>query len=366
MRRAALFALLLLVLFAEADEAQDGIDALLDRIDLSAWDAWFTEQAIDAPLPSDYLRTLTDAEPKAAEGFTLESLSDRLLPALRTLSGKTALFLGFAVLGAAARALSDASSVGETAQAAFRLTACGAVLLAAFAAVSEALSAIRTVSHTAELVLPALVGFLALSGMENTALFMSASHAALCDTVLRIIEVAVAPCALIGGVLSALDAGAEGRLAGIGRLLFRAAKWALGTVCSLFLIVTAIRAVAAGGADGLLLKTTKFAAASIPSIGALLSESVDTAFLCLRVVRRALGLTGCVTVLWIAAKPVLNTVLTRCAFRAAALLSEPLAGRAYADLLRGMGDMLHILFLSELAAIASALLLIAPAFGTGA
>jgi stage III sporulation protein AE len=367
MKRLALLVMLLfpLALFAQTDETDEGIDALLDRIDLSAWDAWYREHAPDVDLlPSEYLKALAEQRTTAA-GLTLDALSERLLPSLRPVLGKTMLLVGFAVIGAAIRGLSDASSVGETAQAAFLMTVCGAVLLAALRETAAALETIRTVGRTAELLLPVLVGYLTFSGMENTALLLSASHAAISETVLTLIGTVVAPCAVIGGVLHALDAGAKGRLASLGKLGMRAAKWCLGTVSALFLLVTAIRAVAAGSADGLLMKTTKFAAASLPSIGALLSESVDVAYLCLRFVKNVLGLTGCVTVLLIAAKPVLSTVLARCAFRAAALLSEPLSAKPYAELLRGLGDMLHLLFLCELAAVACALMLIAPVFGEG-
>ncbi len=367
MRRLALLVLLLLplALFWESDEADEGIDALLDRIDLSGWDAWFSEHAPDVDLlPSEYLKGLAEQRTPAA-GLTLDALSERLLPSLKTASGKAALLLGLAVIGAAIGGLSGDSSVGETAQTAFLWTVCGTVLLAAFREAVAAVDAILAIGRTAELVLPVLIGFLTFSGMEHTALLLSASQAAFSDTALQLIRTVVVPCAVIGGVFHAFDAGSKGRLGALGRLLMRAAKWILGTVSALFLTVTVIRAAAAGSADGLLLKTGKFAAASIPSIGTLLSESVDVALLCLRFVRNALGLTGCVTVLLIAARPVATTALARCAFFAASALSEPLSVRPYTELLRGMGSMLGVLLLAELASAALTLLLIAPAFGAG-
>ena len=182
---------------------------------------------------------------------------------------------------------------------------------------------------------------------------------------LRILETCIVPLAAIGGILLALDAAGTGRLASVGRVLHRVAKWVLGTVCSLFLTVTAIRGVAAGSADGLLLKTTKLMAGSIPSVGGLMSESVDAAFQCLQLVKNALGLTGTVLILLVAARPVLSVFWTRCALRVSSMLAEPLSGKPYAELLRGMGDTLHLLLLSELGAAAMALLMIAPVFGLG-
>ena len=133
----------------------------------------------------------------------------------------------------------------------------------------------------------------------------------------------------------------------------------------LFLLITAVRAVTAGSADGLLLRTTKLAAGGIPAVGSLLSESVETAFQCLRFVRNALGLTGCMVLLSAVGKPILSTVLSRCSLRVSAALTEPLAGKPFVDLLRGMGDTLHVLMLCELAAVSAALFVIAPVFGAG-
>ncbi len=357
--------LLLPILLMETDEVTEGIDALLETVDLSDWDAWFLAQDGEwISLPSDYLREVAAAEATETAGPTLTGIGVQLMPSVRSAAAKVAILMGLSVIGAIVQGLSDASQIGETARIAFRICAAGTVLALSFAEVRSALSAIDTVGRTGELILPALTGFLTMSGMEHTALLLSTTQSMLSEIILRLIGICIAPLAVLGGVLFALDAG-EGRLASIGRIMHRAAKWVLGTACSLFLIVTAIRSVTAGSADGLLLKTTKFAAGSIPSVGSLLSESVDTAFQCLCFVKNALGVTGCAVIVSIALKPVLSVTMTRSALRVSALLSEPLSGKPYAELLRAMGDMLHLLMLSELAVIAAALMMIAPVFGIG-
>ncbi|MBQ5991263.1 MAG: hypothetical protein IJL62_01805 [Clostridia bacterium] len=368
MKRTVITILLLLtpmILCAETDEVQDGIDALLETIDLKEWDAWFRRNdGDDALLPSELLKQLAETQSSVTE-MRPDRLLSRMLPSLKTSMAKATLLLGLAVLGASVRGVSEASPVAQTAQTAFRICAAAAVLILVLAEIRSAVRSVSDTEHTAELLLPAIVGFLSLGGMENTALLLPASFTLLSDVVLKLTETCVVPMSIVGGVLLALDAGGTGRLGSIGKLLQRAAKWILGTACSFYLIVTAVRSVAAGSADGLLMKTTKFAAGSIPSIGSLLSESVDTAFRCMHFVRNALGLTGCVVLLSLALKPVLSIALTRGCLRAASLLSEPLAGKPYADLLRGVGDTLHILMLSELAALAMSLVMLAPVFYAG-
>ena len=369
MKKTLLTALLFLLpaLFLIHDgETEDGISALLNTIDLTSWDEWFRIQEGDgAILPSELLKQLAAAQIPNASGYNLHALTVRFGPALRQAMAETSLLLGLAVLGAALQGLSDTSAVGETAQTVFRIGVSAAVLVFSAAEIRTASATVSTAERTGELLLPPIVGFLALIGYENTALLLPASFALLSDLILHLIETCVVPLAVVGGVLLVLDAGGSGRLASIGKVLQRASKWILGTACSLYMAITAIRSAAAGNADSLLLRTTKFAAGSIPTIGSLLSESVDTVFQVMRFVRNALGLTGCIVLLTAALKPALSVFLARSVLRVSSLLSEPLCGKPYADLLRGMGDTLHILMLAELSALAMSLMMLMPIFGIG-
>lgn len=369
MRRTALvfIALLLpLFLFSERDETQEAIEALLETVDLSEWDAWFRDNGWEGEaLPSRIFRELVRMRDPFGRETTDRDLLRILKPSLGSLLKATAMFVGFAAFCAALQGVSGSSPIGETADTAFRICIAAAVLVISVTEIRSAYALITTLQRTSELLLPVIVGYLGLTGAENTALLLSASHTLLNDIVLRMIETCVMPFAITGGVMLSFDANGTGRLASVGRLLHRAAKWILGTACSVYMLITAIRSVAAVGADGLLLRTTKLAAGSIPAIGSLLSESVDTAYRCMRFIRNALGLTGCCVLLTVALKPVISVFLMRCSLRASAMLSEPLSGKPYAELLRGMGDTLHILMLSGLAALAMSLMMLAPLFGAG-
>ena len=362
---AVLMALLPILLFSETDEVQDGIDALLETVDLSDWDAWFRQTCgDDAVLPSDLFRQLAEMQTRM-EATEAGTLLNELKPAVRPAIAKFALLMGLSVIGAALQGVSDDSPVGETARMSFRICVSAVVLILAISEIRAGIDAITAAERTAEVLLPAITGFLMLCGSENTAALLPATYTLLSDVVIKLTQTCILPMAIIGGVLLVFDAGVPGRLASVGKLLQRAAKWVLGTACSAYLLITAFRTVAAGSADGLLLKTTKLAAGSIPSVGSLLSESIDTAVRCLHFVRNALGLTGCVVLISAALKPVLSVFMARSCLRAASLLSEPLSGKPYAELLRGMGDTLHLFMLSELAVLAMSVLMIAPVFGAG-
>ncbi len=364
MKRAALCALLFMLPFAilpEAEAAQDGVEELLDTVDLSDWDAWFASELPEIPFrPSDFVETLAGMQDPIEEQMLLARARAIVLPSLKTAIAKMLLFVGLGILAALLNGMHGSLSLAETAETAFRLASACLVLATVATELKSVQALLNRVQTLSERLLPVLLGYVTLIGMEHTANMMTASFMLLSSGVIRLLQTAVAPIACIGGVLLALDACMSGRLASIGKLLLRAAKWLLALICTGYGLLSALRGAAAASADGLLIRTAKTAAGSLPAVGGIVSESVETAYRLLFFVRNILGLCGTVLILLLCAKPLLTIFCTRCSLRAASAVAEPLSGKPYADLLRGLGDTLHVLLLSELAAAAMALLAISP------
>ena len=343
---------------------EDGADALLGEFDLSAWDALFAEEAPDVGFtPSDFAYAIADASVDADDGL-FNRLTGALIPALKTAAGKGVLLLGLAVFAALLNGV-QGPAASETAQTAFRIVTAGAALLSVAAGMREAYRTVSAAGDAVGIVLPVLLGFLTFGGMENSALAVSASFSLYTGTVLRVLRTTVMPLACAGGIFAALDVSETARVASVGRLLQRAARWVLGVTGSLFGVLNALRGAAAAGADGYLLRTVKLAAGSLPAVGGMAAASAETVYQCLMLARNAIGLTGVALLVLIAARPVLSMFFTRCALRCARALSEPLAGRPYAELLRALSDTMQILLLSELIAYGLPVLAIAPALRVG-
>ena len=223
----------------------------------------------------------------------------------------------------------------------------------------------KRITNTSEVLLPILLGYLTLGGMEHSAAAIAPLFSLLSDLVLNVFSRIVVPLAAIGGVLLALDVSENGTLHPIGRMLIRGAKWILATVCSVFLLFSVFRGATAGSADGFLLKTAKLAAGGIPAVGGVVTESVETAYQCLMLVKNALGFSAAALLVLIALKPVLSATLMRFALRGASALCEPISGRPYAELLRGLSDTVQVIVLAELASLAMSLFALSPVFGVG-
>lgn len=338
----------------------------MDAVDLSAWDAWFRAEAPEIGFcPSDFAYEVADAA-ALSDGDALIARAKALFtPSLKTAAGKCLLFLGFAVLAALLKGMHPASGTAETANAAFRAVTGSAMLLSLLSELRAAYRTLVLADDAASVLLPVLLGFLTLGGMESTAGAVSASFALYTGTALRLIHTVVVPLCCIGAVLTTMDTEEAGRLLSLGRLLLRAAKWVLGFLASLFGLWNGIRGAAAASADGYLLKTVRFAAGTLPVVGGMAAESAEAAYQCLMLAKNAIGLTGVALLLLIGAKPMLSAFLTRCALRASRALSEPLAGRSYAEALRALSDAVQILLLCEVAAFALPILALAPMLGVG-
>lgn len=369
MKRIVAQTLLLLLPFCllfEAEEAKDGVDALLGTVNLSEWDAWFSKEAPDVPFrPSDFVRTLAGMEDEPdAERFFDRALA-YALPSVKAAAAKLILFLGLAVLASILHGVHAPTSGSETAETAFRFAVSCLVLTSIVSEITTVYRLLGRIRTLSEWMLPVLLGFLTLGGMEHTAGALTSAFTLLSGGAIRLLRDAAAPICCIGGVLLSFDACAAGRLASIGRLFLRAAKWMLALISGGYGLLNAVRGAAAASADGLLLRTTRFALGSFPVVGGVVSDSVDTAFQCLLFVKNTLGVGGAVLILLLCAKPVLTVFLTRCALRIASAVGEPLSGKPYADLLRGLGDALHVLMLTEVAAVSMALIAVSPVFLTG-
>ena len=153
--------LLLPAMFSDREETKEGIDALLETVDLSEWDDWFRKENGEwTALPSEYLCDLCTTDQALSSGLTLDMLKDRLLPSFRSAAVKVALLLGIALIVALAQSLTETSAIGESAHIALRICVSGTVLALTFSEMRTALSAIGTVEQTGELLLPPVIGFL--------------------------------------------------------------------------------------------------------------------------------------------------------------------------------------------------------------
>ncbi len=123
------------------------------------------------------------------------------------------------------------------------------------------------------------------------------------------------------------------------QLLGKTVKWGVGIMMTVFVGITGLQGIAAGSADGLSVKVTKFAAANlIPMVGGLLAETVETVMNCSMVIKNAVGVVGIVTVIVIVALPLIKVSACLIIFRICAALIQPIADEKSGKCVTELGD----------------------------
>lgn len=329
---------------------QELIDAMLDGIDLGDADSKAASEGLPfSLLPSTLLDSLLQGSFEEDTLLTLlKSLVGEALPSAGALM---ILLAGFALI----ELIQQSLSTGGTADmAGLMLRAlCGlAALTLLWPRVNEARGCLVSLSELVSLLEPLIVALLTLFGMSGSALVFRPALTLLSGAVSTLMYQAVLPLALAGGVIGVMELLAPQGRGGVGALLLRICRWILVTVCSLYLTLTALKGFSAGASDSLLLRTTRLAASGLPFVGGLISDSLETAFSCMRLVKGALGVTGillCVTTL---AGPLIRLGLQLVVLKAAGAVARPLGAEGVGQLCERLGAMLGVLLAAILTVLA--------------
>lgn len=144
------------------------------------------------------------------------------------------------------------------------------------------------------------------------------------------------------------------------------ANWTLGVGFTVFISVSALQSLGAAAADGVTLRTAKYAVDNlVPVVGGMFADTMDTLVGASLLIKNALGFTGLMLLLVTAAGPMLQTLAAVMLYRAAAALLEPVADSRVSACMQEFSDTLMQLFVVQLTVGAMFLLLIAELLVVG-
>lgn len=367
--------LLTLLLWAAAGPArgeslEEAAENVLSTLPLSDWQRAYHEAFPQGEsLPSLLLR-LARGE-AALDGETLlRSLAGKLLGALRGSLWRLLRLTAPAVFCGILRHLKGAfakAALGEALSAAcfLMLAGCMAADLGDHMALAR-----RTVAGMADLMqslFPLLLTLLAAVGGSAASAFFQPAVVAACGTMTALVQSVTLPLALSAGVTAILN-HLSGRMH-VGRLaaFFRsAAAWTLGIAFTVFMSVTTLQSLGAAAADGISLRTAKYAIDNlVPVVGGMFADTMDTLVGASLLIKNALGLTGLLLLLSLAAVPLAQTLAAVILYRACAALLEPLSDSRVGACIQEFSDVLMLLFIIQLSVGAMFLLLVAQMLVVG-
>lgn len=289
---------------------------------------------IEKMIPDFDVTELLGSIAKGDVSFSPKVLIDRLVELLFKEVKRTSKVLIFipalSIIGGYIINFQDGLKVRGASQASFFTCYCMIAGIAAavfFEVIGCGREVIRNISVFMRTLLPVTLVSLATSGAVISASTFELVLMSIIEVTQWAIEKLFLPLVLMAAglnIVSNLSTGFSAEK--LVQLINKIVKWGLGIMLTLFVGITGLQGVAAGSADGLTVKVTKFAASNlIPMVGGILSETVETVMNCSVVIKNSIGVAGIIIVIAMNVIPVIKISACLILFRLCAALIQPIS-----------------------------------------
>ena len=346
---------------AADEQIEAEFERMLGETDLSAWQRYFDELT-SYPGFSEYgsaEELLTDLASGRTAGMAGpkafgEKLLQLFMPGVGEALRKLAFAACAAVLTGLVSIVLDSSGLKKLAL----LLISGVVILSAAAVFSsiaaDASNLVSQVADFSEAATPVLGLLLTAMGCSASAKLLTPKLAFIAGGAAAFIRTVIVPMLLASGVMTVLNGLSDRmKLDRLIKLLSRTAKWLLGLLTAVFTAVTVASGIAASAADGVTLRTARYAVDKlIPSVGGMVTGAVDAVRSAALLLKNGAGLTALLLLAAVLIRPLLTIAANILAFRLTAAVCEPFSDPRIPAMLDGIADTVSLLFACAAAAAA--------------
>jgi stage III sporulation protein AE len=261
-------------------------------------------------------------------------------------SGLLARLVVLAVLCALMQKMQDSfgGGVGQVAYAVCFVVLMGIVLTSFSLTVRTVSDAVQTLLTLLYALMPVLLTLLLSMGAAVSAALLHPLLAAAATTVSAIVVNTVLPLMYFSGLLSFISAFSDKlSVSKLASLLRQLGVAVMGVAFAVFIGLTVVQGTAAGVADGITLRTVKYAVKNfIPVVGGLFADVVETVAGASLLLKNGIGLVGLLAVFFLCALPAINVMVTVFIYRLAAAIIQPLGAKPVAQALDSLADVLVV------------------------
>ncbi len=263
--------------------------------------------------------------------------------------------------------LGGGQSVSGTARYVGYIIVCGLIISIVFSIFNSGRDVVQAVSSFTEYLTPVLFTLLSAIGGFTSASILKPAVTAFTGGIAQIIILYVFPALIINMVFVFIgNLSSNLNLKGFSSLLDSLIKWSLGIIFIVFLGMVAIQGVGAGLFDGISIRTAKYTIdRTIPVVGGMFSESVDTVVACSALVKNAVGITGLVTIISILAAPAINMIINIFLLKILAAICAPFSDERSVEMLNGTTNVITLLLVTVMTIGVMAFILVAILMGVG-
>ena len=232
--------------------------------------------------------------------------------------------------------------------------------------VGQVKSASVQMGEAIEDVTPVLTVLLTAMGSLQTSTVLSPLMAGLTGGTFHIVNKLVIPAILVKSILD-LGTGMNSliRLDGISKLIGSLVKWLLGILFVVFLGVTALKGIAGASLDGVYFKAAKFTIdKTVPIIGGMFSDTLDTLMACGAVVKNSVGIVGLLSMTMLLLEPLCGLMSYMFLMKIAAAAAGLFGGQGTSQMLERMSEAIKLLLAALLCMLLMAFIFFAVMMGT--
>lgn len=271
---------------------------------------------------------------------------------VREVLGNADLLVKLVVLAVAAALLQnlqsafDAEGTGKLAYAVVYLTLAGVAVAGFGLAVMTARQVTDSLTGFMLAVLPTLLTVLAgMGGLTSAALFHPIMIT-LVTTAAATVANIVFPLLFLAAVLEIISGMNDNyKLTNLAGLLKQGATLVMGFTFTIFMGLVGVKGAAGAVADGLAMKTAKFALGSfVPVVGKMFADATDLIFGSTLLLKNALGMLGAAAIFFITAFPLLKILSLSLIYQLAGALVQPAGAGPIAGILGTISKSLQSLF----------------------
>lgn len=193
--------------------------------------------------------------------------------------------------------------------------------------------------------IPILVSLMLYTGSITTSSILEPAILFMINFIGNIIQSFLIPAVLIAATLSSVSKiGEKVQIDKISKTFNSGIIWILGIILTTFVGVISLEGTLSSSIDGITAKTAKaIVSSSIPIVGKILGDAVDTVLGCGIILKNAIGVIGVIIIIGICIMPILKIAILTVSYKILASVSEPIADAKIVKLLEQIGDIFKVL-----------------------
>ena len=193
---------------------------------------------------------------------------------------------------------------------------------------------------------PIFVGLLASAGAVTQAAAFQPVLTASVYILSTLVDKCILPMTYFSAALSIVNnIGNRVEIGTLNKLLQSTSKWLLTGVLTLFSTILALYGFGTSAMNTVTLKSIKFAVGSfVPVVGGILSDTIDTVLSGTNLLKNAVGTAGMITVISIAAIPIIKIWIMMMLLKVTAAVVEPFSDKRITNILISISESAGIVF----------------------